>query len=289
MKSTLHLSLLSVLIFSMAGLQQTFGQAAGADEVIITEIMYNPPEAGQDSLEFLELYNPSTNSSVNMGAYYFSDGIEYEFPAGVGIAPQGFLIIAKDSVAFETVFGMEALEWTSMSLLNNGEGITLRNGGGFVVDTVEYNDVSPWPTEANGDGYSLALCDPMSDNNDASSWGLSSNNTGLVINGITIYADPGALSTCMTVGVEDAVAEKGFSVYPNPSNGQLNIDLSGIAVDGTSWLTVYNTMGQEVHSRSLTSATSGVLRLDLAGHAGAYSVVISTADARYVERVLLVE
>ena len=42
-------SLLLLLFFSTLQLVNA--------QVVITEIMYNPPESGQDSLEYIELYN----------------------------------------------------------------------------------------------------------------------------------------------------------------------------------------------------------------------------------------
>jgi len=45
-------------------------------EIVITEIMYNPPESGTDSLEFLELYNNGVEI-VNLEGFYFAEGIEY--------------------------------------------------------------------------------------------------------------------------------------------------------------------------------------------------------------------
>ena len=125
-----HLILSSFFLFSVftfCGTQQVFAQQSEAEEIIITEIMYNPPEAGQDSLEFLELYNVNPSSSVNLSGYYFSDGVEYVFPAGTSIASEGFVLLAKDSVAFESVFGMPALEWTSMSLFKQWRGYYIEN------------------------------------------------------------------------------------------------------------------------------------------------------------------
>ncbi|MDP4281463.1 MAG: lamin tail domain-containing protein, partial [Bacteroidota bacterium] len=48
-------------------------------KIVISEIMYNPPESGQDSLEFIELYNNDT-AAINLHNYYFSNGIQYTFP-----------------------------------------------------------------------------------------------------------------------------------------------------------------------------------------------------------------
>jgi len=286
MNNFLRFVLISVLAFAVLGLQRTFAQQSGGPEVVITEIMYNPPESGQDSLEFLELHNPYCCDPMTLDGFYFSSGIEYVFTVGTEVAAEGFLILAKDSVAFESVFGMPARQWTSMSLDNDGEAITLRNSSGSVRDTVEYNDVAPWPTEANGGGYSLALCDPLSNNNDVSNWGITTNNTGLVINGITIYADPGALSNCVTVGIDDAVVADGFSVYPNPSNGIVSIGLAEGALTDNAEVSVYDALGQMVLQRSINGTST---KLDLTDLAGIYLIEVTTGNARFTERILLLE
>jgi len=41
--------------------------------IVITEIMYNPPESGTDSLEFIELMNNDT-VTVNLLDFFFASG-----------------------------------------------------------------------------------------------------------------------------------------------------------------------------------------------------------------------
>ena len=48
-------------------------------QVVINEISYNPPETNTDSLEFLEIFNAG-NAMVNIGGWYFLEGIEDTFP-----------------------------------------------------------------------------------------------------------------------------------------------------------------------------------------------------------------
>ena len=160
----------------------------------------------------------------------------------------------------------------------------MRIPNGFVMDTVEYNDVGGWPAAANGQGASLALCDVASDNNNVANWGTSSNNTGLVVNGITIYADPGALSNCVTVGVVEAEMNKGFSVYPNPSTGSVSIDLGNMTLNDDASLVVYNSVGQQVLRQGLSASNTN---LDLSKLSGIYFIQVQSGTEHFTKRLLV--
>ncbi|HAQ38663.1 MAG TPA: hypothetical protein DCQ58_09165, partial [Saprospirales bacterium] len=66
MKKLILFSLLAVLAF------QTYGQ------LVITEIMYNPPESGTDLTEFIEIYNNS-DQAINLNGYEIKDAIQIVF------------------------------------------------------------------------------------------------------------------------------------------------------------------------------------------------------------------
>jgi PKD repeat protein len=158
--------------------------------IVITEIMYNPPESGDDSLEFLEFYNNSAET-ISMDNFTISQGVEYTFPSGIEIMPDTFLLVAKDSVAMMATFGVEALQWTSGSLSNGGEGVELKDDFDYVVDYVPYDDYLPWDTLADGFGPSLTLCNPDADNTIAENWRASENFAAINSAGDTIWATPG--------------------------------------------------------------------------------------------------
>ncbi|MBL0101102.1 MAG: lamin tail domain-containing protein [Saprospiraceae bacterium] len=48
-------------------------------QIVVTEISYNPPEGGTDSLEYIEIYNSGV-SAVNMNNYKFTKGVSFTFP-----------------------------------------------------------------------------------------------------------------------------------------------------------------------------------------------------------------
>ncbi len=195
--------------------------------IIITEIMYNPPESGTDSLEFIELYNHGS-TSVNLSGYTFTQGINHTFSSG-SIAPNQYFVIAVDSNAHFNVFGQKPdAEWTSGGLSNSGEDIALHDNLGRQVDSVDYDDNSPWPSGSSagnpdGGGSSIELSDVNLDNNLAAGWNPSASGTGVIINGNVVVASPGAPN--LAIGLKSFTVENTFQFFPNPSNGMLFIKL----------------------------------------------------------------
>jgi len=157
--------------------------------IVITEIMYNPPETGNDSLEFLEFFNNSMDT-VDLGGFYMSQGIDYTFP-NIEILPDSFLLLAIDSAAMMNTFGVSSRQWIGGALSNGGEAIELTDLYGNVVDYVQYDDYLPWDTLADGWGPSLTLCNPDANNSLAENWTHSVNLAAINEAGDSIWATPG--------------------------------------------------------------------------------------------------
>lgn len=172
-------------------------------QIVMTEIMYNPPESGTDSLEFIELYN-AADTAVNMLNWSFGSGVTYTFP-NIVLAPGELKLVCGDSLAVINTFGVPAgitLQWTAGAISNGGEPIALWDSLNALVDTVNYDDVAPWSTLPDGFGHSLVLCDIMSDNNDGNNWNHtdSTRYIGVMVNGVMIFATPGEIGGCYPVG-----------------------------------------------------------------------------------------
>lgn len=197
--------------------------------IVITEIMYNPPELGTDSLEFIELYNNGSNT-VNLEDFYFSDGVNFTFPA-VEMQPGTYLLVAVNSQAMQNTFGISALQWTSGALNNGGELIRLKDKFGYTVDSLFYDDTLPWDTLADGWGPSLTLCDPNANNALPESWTHSTEFAAINANGDTIWATPGGPCVIPIPPVADFIGNP-TSIYPGES--VVFTDLSS-GPDITSW------------------------------------------------------
>jgi plastocyanin len=165
-------------------------------QVVISEIMYNPPESGTDSLEFIELYNPD-DAAINLLDYAFSEGVEFTFPDTI-IEAKGYFLVVGNSAAMMNTLSISAIQWSGGALSNGGESIVLNDANGGVVDAVVFDDGSPWPSEGDGTdgaGASIEFCLDTDDNDMGSNWRVSTASTGVTINDRILYGTPGAANS----------------------------------------------------------------------------------------------
>ncbi|HNX43044.1 MAG TPA: lamin tail domain-containing protein [Bacteroidales bacterium] len=172
--------------------------------LVITEIMYNPPESGTDTLEFIEIYN--NGNSVNLEGFTFTEGVTLTFPS-VDLPSGNYLVVAANAAAIQNTFGVSAIQWTSGALSNSGEAITLQDPYGYIIDQVTYDDQLPWDSIADGYGPSLTLCDPNSNNALAENWKASVELAAVNAAGDSVYATPGS-------GCVNPPAFANFTGYP---------------------------------------------------------------------------
>ncbi|MHC4556292.1 MAG: lamin tail domain-containing protein, partial [Planctomycetota bacterium] len=146
--------------------------------LVVSEVMYHPVEegrtpAGDENLEFIELYN---NKAVfeDLSGYGFTNGIGYTFAPGTILAAKEYLVVARDPAAVEAAYGINGVYGPFSGRLNNdGERIELSNGNGEIIISFRYNDGRPWPASPDGTGHSLILSKLGGDPEESSSWSPS--------------------------------------------------------------------------------------------------------------------
>ena len=173
-------------VLSAAGewspLAEAFFDTATIEPLLLTEIMYHPPDQGATSgnqYEFLEIKNPTT-TTIHLGGMRFTDGIDYTFPPDTMIGAGECLVLARSSARFHEKYPAvtPAGEWgQSTALENAGETVTLVNSFGRAVFQVTYGDQAPWPSSPDGDGNSLVPVQPNSNPapSDPAYWRASTN------------------------------------------------------------------------------------------------------------------
>ena len=173
--------------------------------VVISEIMYNPPAGGSyaaQEYEYLELTN-ITDSPVTLDVYdndldvtlgwQFTNGIDYTFPLGTTIPANSRLIVAKNPAAFTSRYGSVGVSVlgpfeNDTSLSNGGELLELSMPGDtdlagtryyILVDSVLYDDDTPWPATPDGDGQTLNRTDNNSYGDDVINWHAQAPSPGI--------------------------------------------------------------------------------------------------------------
>ncbi len=148
--------------------------------LIISEIMYHPPDKG-DGMEFVEVLNTSDSVTLDLGGVRFTRGIKFSFAPLTRLLPGGRLVITQSQ--FEN----------GTALANGGERIKIEDANNSTVTEFAYDDAAPWPTAPDGGGPSLILIQPGShpDPNIAKNWRSSAFNGGNPGSSDTIPYDGG--------------------------------------------------------------------------------------------------
>lgn len=131
--------------------------------LFLTEIMYHPPDTETwtgEQLEFVELKNVGAEE-LDLSGVRFSEGIRYTFPVGTRLAPGAFVVLVSDPEAFAARYPGVAFDGVFSGRLSNaGERLTLVHAVGTPIFSVRYSDSEPWPTAADGAGFSLVPVHP---------------------------------------------------------------------------------------------------------------------------------
>jgi len=168
LRYSVALAAVSALIAVVPVLHVLPAHAQVAGSLVISEIFYNP-DGADERAEFVELHNP-TNTSVDVSGWII-DGVDKQLAPGATVAAGDYFVIANDALGFVAMFGFSSDAEFAGQLSNGGETITVLDASGAAIDVVAYDDVAPWPSRADGDGFSLQLFDSASDNSLPSLWG----------------------------------------------------------------------------------------------------------------------
>ncbi|MFT4639739.1 MAG: hypothetical protein ACI8T1_003064 [Verrucomicrobiales bacterium] len=164
---------------------------ASSENLIISEIMYNPSEpSGIEGFsgfsegylfEFIEFTNTS-ETIVDLTGASFSRGIQFDFsslPAHERLLdPGATILLVKDLEAFQRrhrdVDDALIRGQYLGKLDNGGERLTLEDAAGEEILDIAYNDSDMWPAEADGGGYSLTWAGAADlDRGDPAAWMIS--------------------------------------------------------------------------------------------------------------------
>jgi hypothetical protein len=185
-------------------------------DLVINEINYNSADDFNPG-DWIELYNPN-GFDVNLDKWTFKDEEDthgFVMDSAQVLGGNGFLVLCEDTALFHSLFP-DVLNYTGnfdFGLSGGGELLRLYDFSGLMIDTVHYDDVAPWPQEADGQGPSLELIDASFDNALPESWMASGQHgTPGNPNGIYIRVEP---------GIEQDFLD--LRIVPNPMANSTNL------------------------------------------------------------------
>ncbi|MCI0743851.1 MAG: lamin tail domain-containing protein [Verrucomicrobia subdivision 3 bacterium] len=191
--------------------------------VVISELMYHPPDVGgtnDNSVdEFIEVFNP-TGTPLPLfntnGAWRIDGGVSFTFPNEVTIGAMSRLLVvnfaptnAAQSNLFRATYGVSGDlpvfgPYTDGKLPNSSGRVALETPQApdlpgdsvswVIVDEVIYGDQNPWPLAADGFGPSLHREDLLRHGSDPANWQAATPTPGAAYGGgvpPTITQQPG--------------------------------------------------------------------------------------------------
>jgi len=208
-----------ILLLSVFLLTSVFSNA----QLVISEISYNPPESGTDSLEYIELYN-ETDATIDLAGYIIADNNADTISSG-SVGGGEYVILAINPAAIQEILGVSSIGIERIATNNGGETITISSPTGDVIDEVTYDDEGDWPSfddGADGAGATIEVCDLTADNNDGSNWGVSTNDLGVIVNDRAFLGTPNAANSSSCDFVPDYIVEVSNNVF-TPSDITINV------------------------------------------------------------------
>ena len=143
-------------------------------EVMALEIL-TPAQPLRESTEsWIELYNRSSTTTIDLTGWRLDRGIDYDFEAGTLLAPGEFIVVAEDQALLRSLFPAATIVGNFTGTLSNRHDLlVLKDDVGNPADEVEYFDGIHWSSHADGGGSSLELRDPDADNSKPGAWAAS--------------------------------------------------------------------------------------------------------------------
>jgi len=159
----------------------------------ISELHYHPedptptelataPGTTEDDFEFVEIRNIG-NQTISLDGVRFTDGVGFDFSnsAITSLGAGQWVLVVSNQAAFEARYGAGlpvAGQPTAGKFSDMGEHVQLVDSDGVAIHDFTYDDQSPWPTAADGNGPSLVVIDVNGNYNDPSNWQLSTTSGG---------------------------------------------------------------------------------------------------------------
>ena len=208
------------------------------DFLRVVEFMYNPPEPStselsvnpnwdNDDFEFIELLNISESISLDLGQLRFTSGpsevLDLSSVNPGTLAPGERVVLVNHLEAFQTRYSdqVRVVGQYTGNLRNSGERIRFEDTDGAAIVDFIYDDVAPWPTSADGEGFSLQLIDPVgtppNDFDNAQRW-----RSGFVSGGT-----PGKQSRDPDFNQDGRLTADDIDAFCNASANEPRFDLDG--------------------------------------------------------------
>jgi hypothetical protein len=256
-----------------------FPYSACAGDLVISEINYQSDPL-LDSDDWIELYNIS-NTDIDLSGWTFMNSTSSELEA-FEFAPATIIEAGERLVLAQTDWMFAGIHDTVenyvgsffFGLDGSDDWLRLYDADSILRISVHYLSMSPWPVEADGNGYTLELIDSIGVMNNFGNWmsGCYGGSPGVRIN--TPCEEPVNIPSSGT-GI--------FSLQPNPARDFTTVYLPGFS--GSALMELVDLSGKVLFSSTWESNYE--VQIDLSNiPQGVYLVKVYTAEAVFTERLI---
>jgi len=241
------------------------------NSVVINEINFKSNDS-QDTKDWVELYN-TTAADIDISGWKLTDenfDMPFVMPRGTVIPAYGYIVVCSNKDKLLKYWPNLTNTIGNFDFgIGKSDAVRLYDDRDNMVDCVTYRSKSPWPTEPNGEGNTLSLTDPFSDNMQAESWRSS-----------VLYGTPGTqndnfstsydflITDC--VGTEECMQSVFAMCRPNPVAGNAAIEWVQ-PCGGNVRIDLFNTQGQKLAQLCNEHYSQGEHEIDFSGIASGWN------------------
>ena len=149
-------------------------------DIIINEIFADPsPAIGLPELEFIELYNRTSDKYFDLKDFILADlAKDIDLPEFI-LAPNSYVVLYKAGLADFSIYGDALALSDFLTLGNSGDALSLLSPEGDLIDDVNYDDSWYQNTAKDDGGWTLERINPnLLCDRSASNWRASEHPTG---------------------------------------------------------------------------------------------------------------
>jgi len=250
--------------------------------ITFNEIMYNPSPTSP-SEDWVEIYN--SGEGANISGWWLTDSNPFNrfyIPQGTYLNKDEYLVIAKNQNLFsyvnpdvENVIGSFGESEFPFGLAGNGDCIKLYKYDSILIDSVEYDDASPWPVQADGFGSSLQLLSTNLDNNDPGNWKTS----------IFPLFTPGSKNIINnSIGIEEQELS-GIMLVPNPYKDHFKLYFNNTN-NKFSYISIYSINGNLKDQKAVRENVCEMEFNTSDWNPGMYILKINSGNETYTEKLI---
>jgi len=189
---------------------------------------------------------------------------------------------------FEVIYSIEETESggciaLGMTYSVDGDFTSNHGNADFALAELDDNGNIIWAQCMGGTAYdALSIYNPLTKSSDSGyvfAGGTNSIDGDIEnpIGGLDIFL----AKFSNTTSIDESLAQS-FSIYPNPTNGIINLDFGSLTGINGYTLRIYNTLGQVVHTSSI-SRKNETIDLRTLGSSGNYKVVVTDREGKVME------